>query len=165
MLVCPILGPARLSFLARQAQMSGLLPCSRSVLLAAIPGICTPGAAWSCCWRWLPAFRGWNFLIVGGEPQDVENLRQRVRVIGLKNVILTGFVPNARLPLYQAACDVLLMPYQRQVAASSGGDIARYLSPMKLFEYMACERPIISSDLPVLAGGSERWQRPAAALR
>jgi glycosyltransferase involved in cell wall biosynthesis len=42
------------------------------------------------------------------------------------------------------------MPYQRQVAASSGGDISRYLSPMKLFEYLACERPIISSDLPVL---------------
>jgi len=36
------------------------------------------------------------------------------------------------------------------VAASSGGDIAKYLSPMKLFEYMACGRAIISSDLPVL---------------
>jgi glycosyltransferase involved in cell wall biosynthesis len=59
-------------------------------------------------------------------------------------------VPNAELPRYQAACDVLLMPYQRHVAASSGGDIARYLSPMKLFENMACGRPILSSDLPVL---------------
>ena len=91
-----------------------------------------------------------NFLIVGGEPQDVEGLRQRVRLAGLVNVILTGFIPNAQLPRFQAACDVLLMPYQRQVAASSGGDISRYLSPMKLFEYLACERPIISSDLPVL---------------
>jgi glycosyltransferase involved in cell wall biosynthesis len=54
------------------------------------------------------------------------------------------------LPLYQAACDALLMPYQRRVAASSGGDIARYLSPMKVFEYMAAGRPILSSDLPVL---------------
>jgi glycosyltransferase involved in cell wall biosynthesis len=42
------------------------------------------------------------------------------------------------------------MPYQQQVAASSGGDIASYLSPMKLFEYMACGRPILSSNLPVL---------------
>jgi glycosyltransferase involved in cell wall biosynthesis len=91
-----------------------------------------------------------NFLIVGGEPQEVDNLRQRVQVAGLNNVILTGFIPNAELPRYQAACDVLLMPYQRQVAASSGGDISRYLSPMKLFEYLACERPIVSSDLPVL---------------
>ena len=42
------------------------------------------------------------------------------------------------------------MPYQRQVAASSGGDIGRYFSPMKLFEYMAAGRAILSSDLPVL---------------
>ena len=63
---------------------------------------------------------------------------------------MTGFVPNAELPKYQAACDVLLMPYQSQVSASSGGDIGRYLSPMKLFEYLACGRAICSSNLPVL---------------
>lgn len=90
-----------------------------------------------------------TFLLAGGEPQDVARLRESARRGGLNNVILTGFVPNARLPLYQAACDVLLMPYQRRVAASSGGDIARYLSPMKLFEYLACGRAILSSDLPV----------------
>jgi glycosyltransferase involved in cell wall biosynthesis len=90
------------------------------------------------------------FLIVGGEPHDVKRLREQARNRKLDNVILTGFVPNAELPRLQAACDVLLMPYQRRVAASSGGDISRYLSPMKLFEYLACERAIVSSDLPVL---------------
>jgi len=80
----------------------------------------------------------------------VENLENRVRQKRLRNVILVGFVPNAELPVYQAACNFLLMPYQQQVAASSGGDIAAYLSPMKLFEYMACQRPILSSNLPVL---------------
>jgi glycosyltransferase involved in cell wall biosynthesis len=90
-----------------------------------------------------------NFLIVGGDPQDVIQVREIVRLNGLGNVTLTGFVPNAELPLYQASCDLLLMPYQRKVSASSGGDIARYLSPMKLFEYLACGRPICSSDLPV----------------
>jgi glycosyltransferase involved in cell wall biosynthesis len=89
-----------------------------------------------------------TFLLVGGEPDDVARFRAQAK--GLKNVILTGFIPNVDLPLYQAACDVLLMPYQRQVAASSGGDIARYLSPMKLFEYLACGRAILCSDLPVL---------------
>jgi glycosyltransferase involved in cell wall biosynthesis len=90
------------------------------------------------------------FLLVGGEPQDVRAYANKIRARGLNNVILTGFVPNSQLPLYQAACDALLMPYQRRVAASSGGDIARYLSPMKVFEYMAAGRPILSSDLPVL---------------
>jgi len=41
------------------------------------------------------------------------------------------------------------MPYQKTVAGSSGGDIAKYLSPMKLFEYLASGRVLISSDLPV----------------
>ncbi|MBT3391295.1 MAG: glycosyltransferase [Chloroflexi bacterium] len=89
-----------------------------------------------------------NFLLVGGIQDDVTRLRDAAAELG--NLTLTGFVPNAELPLYQAACDALLMPYQRRVAASSGGDIARYLSPMKLFEYLACGRVILSSDLPVL---------------
>ena len=90
------------------------------------------------------------FLLVGGEAADVARYRQTIESRGLDNIILTGFIPNAELPLYQAACDILLMPYQRKVAASSGGDIAKYLSPMKLFEYLASGRAILSSDLPVL---------------
>ena len=91
-----------------------------------------------------------TFLLVGGEPPDVARVKAEAEAEGLLNVLLAGFIPNAELPGYQAACDVMLMPYQRRVAASSGGDIARYLSPMKLFEYLACGRPILSSDLPVL---------------
>jgi glycosyltransferase involved in cell wall biosynthesis len=91
-----------------------------------------------------------NFIIAGGEPKEVERVRGQAQAGQLENILLPGFVPNADLPRYQAACDVLLMPYQRQVAASSGGDISRYLSPMKLFEYLACGRAIVSSDLPVL---------------
>jgi glycosyltransferase involved in cell wall biosynthesis len=91
-----------------------------------------------------------NFLLVGGEVKDVDRLQREAAEAEPSNVLLTGFIPNAELPLYQAASDVLLMPYQRRVAASSGGDIARYLSPMKLFEYLASGRPILSSDLPVL---------------
>ena len=91
-----------------------------------------------------------TFLIVGGEPNEVMRIRDQVNHRMLRNVVVTGFVSNAQLPLYQAACEVLLMPYQRKVAASSGGDISRYLSPMKMFEYMACGRVILASDLPVL---------------
>ena len=90
-----------------------------------------------------------NFLLVGGEPVDVSRLKEVIEHRKLKNVIITGFVPNTDLPLYQSLCDVFLMPYQHQVSASSGGDISNYLSPMKLFEYMACRRAILSSDLPV----------------
>jgi glycosyltransferase involved in cell wall biosynthesis len=91
-----------------------------------------------------------NILIVGGEPGEIRNVEERVRDRKLENVTITGFVPNVELPRYQAACDVLLMPYQSRVSGSSGGNIGRYLSPMKLFEYLASGRAICSSDLPVL---------------
>jgi glycosyltransferase involved in cell wall biosynthesis len=89
-----------------------------------------------------------SFVWVGGRPADVETWKQRAA--GLANVTFTGFVPNERIPLYQSAADVLLMPYQRTVATSSGGNTAEFCSPMKMFEYMAAGRAILSSDLPVL---------------
>jgi glycosyltransferase involved in cell wall biosynthesis len=42
------------------------------------------------------------------------------------------------------------MPYERSVSVSGGGDTVGWMSPMKMFEYMASGRLIIASDLPVL---------------
>lgn len=91
-----------------------------------------------------------NFLIVGGQPDDVATIKRKLEIEGTKNVFLQGFVSNTELPLYLAACDVLLLPCQLSISGSSGGDISRWTSPLKLFEYMACKRLIIASDLPVL---------------
>jgi glycosyltransferase involved in cell wall biosynthesis len=89
-----------------------------------------------------------SFVWVGGRPVDVETWKGRAA--GLPNVTFTGFVPNERIPLYQSAAEVLLMPYGREVTTSSGGNTAEICSPMKMFEYMAAGRAILSSDLPVL---------------
>jgi glycosyltransferase involved in cell wall biosynthesis len=91
-----------------------------------------------------------SFLWVGGRPEEVDAWKQRLAEEKIENITLTGFVDNSRLPLYQAAADILLMPYERQIAGSGGGDSAAYASPMKMFEYMACGRAIVSSDLPVI---------------
>jgi glycosyltransferase involved in cell wall biosynthesis len=61
---------------------------------------------------------------------------------------MTGFVKHEVIPLYQAASDILLMPYGRSISASSGQDIAEVINPMKMFEYMASGRAIVSADLP-----------------
>jgi len=90
------------------------------------------------------------FVWAGGEPQAVGEWATRLEADGVHNVRLLGFVPQRDLPLIHAACDVLLMPYQRAIAVSSGGDTAAFASPMKAFEYLAAGRPILSSDLPVL---------------
>lgn len=96
------------------------------------------------------AFPQVHFLLVGGNPQSVESCRKQAALAGLTNLTFTGFVENQRLALYQAAGDILLMPYGRVIAGSSGGNTADICSPMKMFEYMAAGRAILSSDLPVL---------------
>lgn len=89
-----------------------------------------------------------QFVWVGGKPDDVDAWRERAK--GQENVKFTGFVQQAELPLYQAAADILIAPYASQISGSSGGDSASVASPMKLFDYMAAKRPIITSDLPVI---------------
>jgi glycosyltransferase involved in cell wall biosynthesis len=91
-----------------------------------------------------------HFLWVGGRLRDVQRWQIRAGEIGLKNVSFPGFVPNAELPLYQAASEILLMPYQADVGGSSGKAPVKFFSSMKMYEYMAANRPIISSDLPVI---------------
>ena len=100
------------------------------------------------CARALPH---WTFLVAGGAPADVAALTRRCQELDLSNVELLGFVENAELPGRLAVADVLLMPYQRRVMVSGGRlDTAQWMSPLKMFEYMAMGRAIVASDLPVL---------------
>ena len=89
-----------------------------------------------------------QFVWVGGRSDDIKIWKQRAES---DNVTFTGFIPNRDLPLYQAAADILLMPYSRSIMGSSGSaDSAAVASPMKMFEYMAAERAIVSANLPVI---------------
>ena len=89
-----------------------------------------------------------NFLWVGGTPDLVDFWRGKLAETQMMNVTMTGFVKHEIIPLYQAAADILLMPYSRSISASSGQDIAEVINPMKMFEYMASGRAIVSADLP-----------------
>lgn len=89
-----------------------------------------------------------NFLWVGGTPDLAASWKNKLTEAKMTHVTMTGFVPHERIPLYQAAADILLMPYSRSIAASSGQDIAEVINPMKMFEYMAAGRAIVSADLP-----------------
>jgi glycosyltransferase involved in cell wall biosynthesis len=89
-----------------------------------------------------------HFVWVGGRAEEISQWKARARS---DNITFTGFVLNSELPLYQAAADILLMPYSRSIMGSSGtADSAAVASPMKMFEYMAAGRAIVSADLPVI---------------
>jgi len=88
------------------------------------------------------------FLVFGGNEEDVIRLRRANQLVNMRYM---GHVPHARAQAMMRRVDVLLMPYQAQVSiGAKGHDTARWMSPMKMFEYMAAGVPLISSDLPVL---------------
>jgi glycosyltransferase involved in cell wall biosynthesis len=105
-----------------------------------------------------------DFHVVGGTPEDIACWRGRLT--HADNVYFHGFVPPRDTAAYRGACDVLLAPYQARVSAFGGGDISQWMSPLKIFEYMASGKPIVCSDLPVLRevlrDGDNALLRPAA---
>lgn len=91
-----------------------------------------------------------QFLWIGGRKEDIDYWKNKSYAEGVNNIVLTGFIDNSRLPGYLAAADVLLIPFDRVVTGSSGGNSAEICSPMKMFEYMAAGRAIVTSELPVI---------------
>lgn len=85
------------------------------------------------------------FLAVGGSPVDIAVYQNMAQEAGVADMVrFINKVSQEKLALYQRACDILLMPFPNKP------HYAFYMSPLKLFEYMASGRPIISSDLPSL---------------
>ena len=73
------------------------------------------------------------------------------RVGRCDNIRFYGFLPYIQTDIYRRSCDILLAPYQKKVAlALNRGNTVRWMSPIKLFEYMAAAKPMVVSDLPVL---------------
>lgn len=81
------------------------------------------------------------FLILGGFNHHIDFWRGLVHEMNLSNTRILGFIPNIDIPLYQYAADIVLMPYKSSCFS------VNWMSPLKMFEYMAAGKPIISSDL------------------
>ncbi len=88
-----------------------------------------------------------GFHLFGSNALDVNNLNEQSPA----NVYYYEHVPPSQTYKVRNAVDVLLMPYQKKVSvARSASDTSRWMSPMKLFEYMASKKPIVSSNHKVL---------------
>ncbi|MFZ0548538.1 MAG: glycosyltransferase family 4 protein [Candidatus Promineifilaceae bacterium] len=88
------------------------------------------------------------FHIVGGEEKDLQRWQGQNPP---DNLTFHGFVSPGELGALYEQFDILLLPPQQEVyGATHQSEISRWMSPMKMFEYMSAGKPIISSDLPVL---------------
>jgi glycosyltransferase involved in cell wall biosynthesis len=88
------------------------------------------------------------FHIVGG---SADSAAQLLGAALPHNVVFHGHVPHAAVPQLIASFDVMLAPYQQRVTVADGRtNAAPWMSPLKIFEYMAAAKPMLISDLPVL---------------
>ena len=91
-----------------------------------------------------------DFHVVGGTEADLARWRAGSNGNG-SNLVFHGHVSAVRTEAYRRAVDVLLAPYQALVRSAGGrAEIGRWMSPLKIFEYMGSGRAMIVSDLPVL---------------
>ena len=86
-----------------------------------------------------------EFVVIIGATKESDLNRIKEKTAKLSNVLVKGFQPPEDMPKYLAAADVLVLPNSAKDENS-----LLYTSPLKLFEYMAAERPIVASDLPSL---------------
>ena len=112
--------------------------------------------------RYLPKIDGAEplLLCVGGPMDAVPAYLERARQVGVPESRLkfVDRVPNRQVPLWMWACDVATIPWPWMEFS------AYFTSPLKLFEYMAAEVPIVATDLPslreVLQHGTNAWLVP-----
>lgn len=78
--------------------------------------------------------------LVGGTQKDIKIFKNRYKN---KNLHIIGNRPQSEVPLWLKAADLLVLPNSQKQKISS-----LYTSPLKLFEYMVSNTPIIASSLP-----------------
>jgi len=79
-------------------------------------------------------------LLVVGDGDLLPDLKSIKSECGLEQLILAGRQPYDRIPDFISASDICLLPAQDNAIMQS-------IVPIKMYEYMACAKPVISTSL------------------
>lgn len=95
-----------------------------------------------------------KLLMMGGGGGDLEKCRRLASEMGLeRRVVFTGKVPYAELPAHLNLCTVLAAPFSPSKDTQRRAVFEKYglwWCPLKLFEYMAMGKPVVSADVGVI---------------
>ena len=67
----------------------------------------------------------------------------------IKNVKIFDYVSYSKIPKVLSRYNVALMPYQKKVKGRASIWLEKYMSPLKMFDYMSAKLIILASDLTV----------------
>tara|TARA_B100000029_G_scaffold507027_1_gene590862 strand:+ start:354 stop:1451 length:1098 start_codon:yes stop_codon:yes gene_type:complete len=82
---------------------------------------------------------------------DINKLENNKKYSLIKNLFLHDWVPYKEISKILSKMDILLMPYTSSIkVAGNVGDITKFTSPLKLFDYLSAGKIIICSDFDVL---------------
>lgn len=87
----------------------------------------------------------WSWVLIGPQQSSVESLD------GLTNVHLMGQVPHEELASYVKGFDVGIVPY-------ADNPYTQTVVPTKINEYLAMEKPVVSTALPAVVDFNEQHQ-------
>ena len=84
------------------------------------------------------------FVIVGGNEYEINEHKLFAKEKGIDNIIFIGTIPHVEVANYLFASDYLLAKWSPEVPTIN------YCSPLKVFEYMATGKPILTQDFPTI---------------
>lgn len=90
-----------------------------------------------------------KFHVIGGTDEWVRNWQIKCKEEQISNIKFYGFIDNSKVNACYQYLDIVLLPFSDNIYYNKDkkDDIGKYISPLKLFEAMACGKAIVASKL------------------